>query len=154
MENDQALNAQEAREALAALGGASADAAARLVTPWWYHVVLGLLVSDLVLAVALAALPVLAAGLFLYGIGLSILVQACKNKTGVWRSGFGGGKSSAWAGALLAVYLVCVAVAVGFGKFGDAVWPVWIAAAVVLVATVVMGRRYDAALRADMRSRL
>jgi len=150
MENEQARSAQEA---LASVEGARASAADRLVTPWWYHVALGLLVSGLVVLMALAPLPVLLAGLALYGIGLGVLVQTYKNKAGVWRSGLAGGKASTCAYVLMGVYFVCVAVAVGFGRLGDKAWPVWLAAAAMLVATVVLGRQYDAELRSDMRSR-
>lgn len=143
---------RDAREALTAIDDARAQAAARLVTPWWYHPVLGLLAAGMLLLVALASLPAMAVGLALYGAGIGILAGAYKAKTGVWTSGLKAGKASAWAYLLMAIYAACVLTALGFGRIGHVSWPAWVAAALMVVATVLIGRRFDAALRAQLRS--
>ncbi|MBP2413562.1 hypothetical protein JOF48_002361 [Arthrobacter stackebrandtii] len=152
MENEQLENEQDARAALAAVDEARASAAGLLVTPWWYHVVLGLLVSGLVALLGLASLPVLLVGLVLYFVGLFGLVQAYKKKYGVWKSGLSGGKGTVVAYRLMGVYFAAAAVAAGFGRLTDLVWPVWLVVAVMFGATVVLGRQYDVALRDELRN--
>ncbi|RAN79168.1 hypothetical protein B5P43_14635 [Bacillus sp. SRB_336] len=145
-------SAKEARETLAAVGRARSDAAGRLVTPWWYHPVLGLLNAGLVLAVALGSPVVVIVGALLCCLGMGILVGAYKERTGMWISGLRAGKASWWACLLMAVYLVCVVAAVVPGRLGGLSWPAWLAAAALAIATVVIGRRFDEALRAQLRS--
>lgn len=144
-------SAKEAREALAAVGRARSDAAVRLVTPRWYHPVLGLLAAALLLAVALGSPVVVIAAALLCCLGMGILVGAYKENTGVWISGLRAGKASRWACLLMAVYLVCVLAAVVPGRLGGMAWPAWLAAAVLAVATVAIGWRFDEALRAQLR---
>lgn len=149
MENE---SAQAARESLAEIGRARSDVALRLVTPWWYHPVLGLLVAGLVLAVALGSPVVVIVAALLCCLGMGILVGAYKEKAGVWISGLRAGKASWWACLLMAVYLLCLLAAVVPGRLGGLSWPAWLAAAVLTVATVVIGRRFDETLRVQLRS--
>lgn len=149
MENE---SAKQACEALAAVGRTRADAAVRLVTPWWYHPVLGLLAGGLVLAVALGSPVVVVVTTLLCCLGMGLLVRAYKAKTGVWISGLRAAKAGRWAILLMAAYLACVLAAVVPGRLGGMSWPAWLAAAVLAVATIVIGRRFDAALRAQLRS--
>ncbi|MGO2540976.1 MAG: hypothetical protein ACTH8J_07490 [Specibacter sp.] len=149
MENEAV---QEAREALAAIDGARSSAADRLVTPWWYHVVLGLLVAGFVLIYAFGNVPVVLVGIAAYFVGLAILVGAYKNKTGVWISGFRAGAATPWTYALVGVYVTGMIAAILLARLASLDWAAWVAAPVLVVATVVIGRRFDGALRADLRS--
>lgn len=149
MENE---TAQEAREALAAIGGARSSAADRLVTPWWYHVVLGLLVAGFVLIYAFGNVPVVIIGIVAYFAGLGILVGVYKNTTGVWISGFRAGAATPWTYGLVGVYAACMIAVILLARLASLDWVAWVAVPVLIVATVVIGRRFDAALRADLRS--
>lgn len=150
MENE---SVQEAREALAAVAGARANAADRLVTPWWYHPVLGLLVAGFVLIYAFGNLPVVIIGIVLYFAGLGILVGAYKNKTGMWISGFRAGAATPWTFALLGVYVAAMIAAILLARLTSLDWVAWVAAPVLVVATIVIGRLFDRAWRADLRSK-
>jgi len=139
--------------ALSSIEGARSVVAERLVTPGWYHPILGLLTAGLLVVLALGSLPVLLIGLVVYGAGIGVLVGAYKAKTGVWISGYSAGKTSGWAFLLSVVSLVCMLTALGFGRFGARAWPVWAAAGAIFLATIVIGRRFDAAVRAQLRDK-
>ena len=84
-------------------------------------------------------------------VGLFGLMRAYKRQTGVWISGFDAGRASRWAYAMGAA----VAVAIGLAFWGhavfDAAWPVIAAGVLAAVSVVVLGRRFDAALREQLR---
>lgn len=149
MENE---SAQEAREALASVESAHADAASRLVTPWWYHLVLGVLVAGFVLIYALGNVAVMVGGIVLYFAGLGVLISAYKTKNGVWVSGLRAGKASRWACVLMAVYAVCLVAAVYLSRVAFLPGAAWVLAGVLLAATVIIGRSFDNKLRAQLRS--
>ncbi|ALE06783.1 hypothetical protein AL755_17165 [Arthrobacter sp. ERGS1:01] len=148
MENE---SMRDAREALAAVGSARSAAADRLVTPWWYHPVLGLLVAGFVLVYALGNLVVIVAGIVVYFVGLGMLMAAYKNKTGIWVSGFRAGAATPLALVLVGLYLACMIIAILLARLASLDWVAWVAAPVLFIATVVVGRRFDAALRAQLR---
>jgi hypothetical protein len=134
----------EARAALAAIAGQRREAAERLVTPWWYHPLLGILIGGLIAAQAgptalkVAVLPV-------FFIGLAALVSAYQHVTGVWVGGLRRGPAGRVTIALVAVYLAALAVSVILGG-----WAAIAAGIVVVVATVVLGHRFDRALREEL----
>jgi hypothetical protein len=142
----------DAREALAAIGSARSSAADRLVTPWWYHPVLGLLVAGFVLIYALGNLTVIIAGIVVYFAGLGTLMAAYKNKTGIWVSGFRAGAATPWTFVLVGVYLSCMIAAILLARLASLHWVAWVAAPVMFIATIIIGRHFDAALRRQLRS--
>lgn len=139
----------DARASLDAVAAARRRVADRLVTPWWYHPVLGLLVAQHVLAQGLEdsnwTLP---SALLLLG-GCLLLVLAYRRLTGLTVYGAQGARSRT---VLILLGLVAMACVLAASAAGSAAVP-WGAAAVVLVATVLLGRRYDAALRHDLQAR-
>lgn len=138
----------------AALGLAASSRSAvadRLVTLWWYYPGLGLLVGGLI---AVQAVPsrglrtVLVGG---YAVGLTVLVEAYRRRTGVWISGTTSGPARRWAllGAVgwLSLFVLGVAGQLAVG------WIAPVAAGLLAVpVVVVVGRRYDTAMRAQLRS--
>ena len=146
----------DARSALDDVATSREAVAERLVTPWWYHPVLGVLLASIVLVNALGldswvtiVVPLLAAT------GMGALAGAYKKATGLWVApGNTGPRSRAWWSAYAVVVVVAVVLALAPMVTGLAypTWVAWLLAAAVVVATVVLGRRIDAALRAEIRS--
>lgn len=145
--------AHDARNALAVIDDARSNAADRLVTPWWYHPVLGLLAAVFVVAYTIGGPVVMISVAVVYFLGLGVLMGAYKEKTGVWINGLRAGKASWWTVPLVLIMIVCVGGAYYFHAEKGNDWPAWVAGAIVFVAVNFFGRRFDEALRAQLRSR-
>lgn len=142
MENQ---SSNEARAAFAAVDAGRAAAAERLITPLWYHPILGLLASGYLLAtssrstiITLIAIPVFILGVF-------ALVSAYKKVTGVWISGFSAGRASWWAAAMGVALVTC------FGLVFTGIWPPLGAAVAAFISVNVFGLLFDRTLRASLR---
>ena len=85
----------DAHDALAAIARQPHEAAERLVTPWWYHPVLGVLVGGLVVAAQAASTACRIAVLVVFFVGLAALVRAYQRVTGLWVSGYRRGPAGA-----------------------------------------------------------
>ncbi|POH58323.1 hypothetical protein [Arthrobacter glacialis] len=143
----------DARNALAAIDDARSHAADRLVTPWWYHPVLGLLAAVFVVAYTIGGPVAMISVAVVYFLGLGVLMGAYKEKTGVWINGLKAGKASWWTVPLVLIMILCAGGAYYFHAEKGIDWPAWVAGAIVFVAVNFFGRRFDAALRAQLRSR-
>jgi hypothetical protein len=144
--------ARSAADQLASLDLGRAALADRLVTPWWYHPVLGVLLGGLVLAYGTLPINVLTLALLPYFGGLWLLARAYQAKTGIWLSGWTIPAGRPWALALAVVGAGCMLLALvahwaGWGPMVPAS-----AAGLAFAATVVGGWQYDRAIRADLRS--
>ncbi|WP_425860370.1 hypothetical protein [Arthrobacter sp. TWP1-1] len=149
MENELA---QDAREALATVADARANAADRLVTPWWYHPVLGLLVAVFVVAITIGNIAVMISVTVVYFVGIGILVRAYKKKTGLWINGLTAGKASWWTVPLMVAMIASMGGAYYFHAEKGLDWPAWVAGAIVFVAVNIFGRLFDGALRTQLRT--
>ena len=142
--------------ALADVDAARRSVAARLITPWWYHPILGAIIAAIVLVGALdlptlVRLPVALAG----AVGIGLLVGIYQRVTGLWVDLRNLGPTSRkwWL-----AYAAIVAVVVGASLIPTATagaLPSWMAvllAGVALVATIVLGRGVDSALREEIRT--
>ncbi|HEX8628736.1 MAG TPA: hypothetical protein VF755_11250 [Catenuloplanes sp.] len=145
MENEDVAQLSVIAEARAAL-------ADRLTTPWWYHPALGLLITGHVLSIGLGGTTVKTAGGVLFIAGCCALVSIYRRLTGVWVSGFDAGRASRWATAMGALVGTVLAGAWALDYFTELTWPIWYLAAVAFVGAVVLGRRFDTALRAQLRA--
>ncbi len=137
---------EEARASLEAVRSTEADLADRLVTPWWYYPGLGLVEALIVSSMALPdglKVPSLVVGVA----GFGLLVSAYKRLTGLGMSNQYFALARGWSVALVVVILVAFAVVLLVDR------PVVTAgtALVVFVATIVLGRRADSALRNRLR---
>lgn len=148
MENQ---SAREAQEALAAVQGARSNAAERLVTPWWYHPVLGLLAAVFVVAYTIGGLVVMISVAVVYFLGIGILVGTYKKQTGMWINGLRAGKASWWTLPLVVIMIGAMVTAYYFHAAQGLNWPGWAAGAVVFIAVNVFGRAFDVALRKQLR---
>lgn len=145
--DDQRLTAEAARAALNGLDDDNARLADRVVTPWWYHPVLGAVVAVVALSSTLPP-SAMASVIALCVVVLVLLPAAYRRRYGVWVSQPAGPESRRMFRWVMAAIVLGV---VGGALLGM-VEPVWalVPAVLVLVAVVVLGRRYDAALRRDL----
>ncbi|MGP9536479.1 hypothetical protein ACT3SP_00605 [Brachybacterium sp. AOP43-C2-M15] len=139
----------EARAALDALDVDASQLAARIVTPWWYHVALGA-----VTALAISSLSVLglspAAVIPLVVIWMPFMLTAY---TTTWRVLISRPASRRSRRALLLSLVVIgaiLALAVLLTTTSLSPWWGALPTAAGFAATVLLGRRYDAVLRAEI----
>lgn len=144
-------DAQDPQVALDAIGQARADVAEKLITPWWYHPVLGLLVAGFVLLYAFGNVLALIIGIALYFAGIAALISSYRRMSGLHVNGMRSGKASLWAWWLVALFVAGTILGVVFARFADINWPAWLAAGFLFVAVILLGRSYDAARRAELR---
>ena len=148
MENE----AIDARSSLAAVDQARAAAADRLITPGWYHPVLGLLTAGFLVAMVLGDIGVQIVALLVFSAGTTALVAAYKRVTGVWIDGFRAGPATRWSvtmGVILA--LVALGAFALHRETGD-LWPVWMAGALAVVLVMVFGTLFDRSVRKGLRA--
>lgn len=123
--------------------------AARVVTPWWYHPALGVIVA------AFAASPAFpgASGIWAVAIGivlLPILTLTYNRRYGVSTTQPAGPRSKRLLLAMLAILILAMASTLSIKLLALSAWWVVAPAVVAFAATVVLGRRYDAALRDEL----
>lgn len=139
----------EAREALAGLEADDARLAERLVTPGWYHPVLGAIVALIVCTQALpspASVAFLPVALF----ALPALVLVYRRRYGLWVGRPAGPRSKRLLGTMVVLFLLCFGAALVVKFTAVAYAWVLLPAGVGFVASVVLGRRYDDALRQEL----
>ena len=149
MENE---SLSEARNALDAIASARGDAADRLIAPWWYHPVLGLLAAAFVVAITIGGTVVTISVAIVYFVGLGLLMGAYKAKTGLWINGLRAGNASWWTVPLMIVMVACMGAGYYLHTAQGLDWPAWVAGVMVFAAVNVFGRYFDVALRAQLRA--
>jgi len=139
-------SSEEARASLEDVHRVEAELADRLVTPWWYYTGLGLvealMVSSMAFPDSLRA-PALVIGLA----GLGLLVRNYQRLTGLGMSNQYFALARGWSVALVVVILVALVIVL----LVDQPLVTAATAVVVFVATVVLGRRADTAMRYRLR---
>lgn len=141
-----------AAEARAALEGLHADGAAlaeRIVTPIWYHPILGTIAAGLVAGTSLpgsASTIVVAVGV----VALALLMLVYRQRYGIVISRPTGPRSRRLLGAAIAALVVGMAssVVIKLGELSS--WWMLLPALLVGALTVVLGARYDDALRDEL----
>ena len=139
-------------EQLAVIADTRAAVADRLITPWWYHPILGLLLAGYVVAISLGSTVVKAVAVVLFVVACGALARTYRRLTGVWISGFEAGRAGRWAKGLGGLVAVVTLTAWATAYWANLTWPVWCLAVAAFVGTVVLGRRFDTALRAQLRA--
>jgi hypothetical protein len=147
------LTPQEAQAALAAVDESRSDIADRLITPWWYHPVLGVLIGGLITVATIGvAFPTLIGVLAVYAVGVYLLMSAYRRKTGVWMNGFGGGPRARRSLVLLFATTLLIAIAGSVFSMGLEIrWTAVLTGLAVALTMTFWGRHYDALLRAELR---
>lgn len=147
--SESAPTAAEARATLAALHTDATQLAERLVTPWWYHPVLGVMVAAAIIAQSLPRATSMVV-IVMVLIGIPFLIRAYTSRYKVWMSEPAGPRSRRMLLLLLGTLAVLMASGVLMKIAGLSPWWVLLPAVLGLVATVWLGRRYDAVLRAEI----
>lgn len=136
---------------LADVAAARAAAADRLVTPWWYHLTLGLMLAAYVVGLTLGGVLLDLVVLLAFLGGVLLLVQAYRRTTGVWVDGLQSGPARRWSFAMGGSVFVVAVAAVVVPRLTDTVWPMYVLAALLVPVTVVLGHRFDEAVRRGLR---
>jgi hypothetical protein len=131
---------------LAALDADRAALADRVLQPWWYDVLLGLLLFGFLASYAFDSLWVTFPALIVFCAGLGALVAAYKRISGVWAN-VGGRVMGLWAALVLLVLVPAFVLAEGF----DQHWVMVPAGAVLGVAVAVLSRLWGRAWVAELR---
>lgn len=148
MESENApRSAADALASLDLVDQARSDLADRLVTPWWYYLILGLIEAGFIVSFALPTvwriLPVV-----LGCAALGVLVRAYSRVTGLGFSENYWKLAGGWPVAVLGVVVAALLVVLVLDQF----WVTMVTAMVVFAAIIVLGRRADATIRARLRA--
>ena len=147
-----AMTQADARAVLGSLDADGTTLADRIVTPWWYHPALGVITAVFAGAHALpGAWPVIAIAIGI--VAIPVLTTTYSRRYGVAVSKPAGPRGRRLMLAVLAVVVAAMLSSLAVKLLG--LEPRWasIPAAITFAATVVLGRRYDAALRDEIASR-
>ena len=136
----------EARAALSAIEAGRTAAAERLVSPLWYHPILGILVAGFLAAVTSRSIIVTLIAFPIFFAGAFALVSVYKRITGLWISGFNAGRASWWAVAMSVSLIVLFSLAYA------QIWSVLAAAITAFITVNVFGLLFDRTLRASLRA--
>jgi hypothetical protein len=143
------MTQSEARAALGSLDEDGTALAARIVTPWWYHPALGVITGVFAGAHALpGAWPVIAIAIGI--VAIPVLTTTYSRRYGVAVSKPAGPRGRRLLLAVLAVLIGAMLSSLAFKLVGLEPWWALVPAAITFSATVVLGRRYDAALREEI----
>jgi hypothetical protein len=143
------IDRDDAAAQLAALRADRAALADRVVAPWWYDVLLGLLLFGFLSSYAFDSHWVTFPALFVFLAGLGALVSAYKRITGVWVT-IDARNMALWTALVLVVLVPAFVLADGF----DQHWVMVPAGAVLGVAVILFGRYWGRAYAAELRGEL
>ena len=138
---------EEALASIEVVDQANADLADRLVTPWWYHPSVGLIEAMIIVSFTLPT-PWQLVALAVAVACLGAVVRAYQRLTGLGMSMRYAALARGWVLGLVAVVLAAIGVVV----LVDQVAVTIALAVLVLLATIVIGRRADSAIRTRLRS--
>lgn len=143
------MTQEEARAALGDLEHDGATLAARIVTPRWYHPVLGVITAVFVGAQALpGAWPIMVIAIGIAAI--PVLTTSYTQRYGVAVSKPVGPHSRLILRVMLAVLIAAMMSSLALKLLGFEPWWALVPTAITFVTTVVLGRRYDEALRQEI----
>ena len=131
---------------LAALQADRAALADRVVAPWWYDVVLGLLLFGFLSSYAFDSHWVSAVAIVVFLVGLGVLVSAYKRITGIWVN-VTWGAMAAWTAIVLPVLIAGFVLSDGYGQH----WAMVVAGAVLGLAATLFSRHWGRALADELR---
>jgi hypothetical protein len=155
MESDGGtMDATTAAAELAALGQDRAALAERVVQPWWYDALLGLLVAGFLSSYSTQNVWVISGALFLLLIGIRGLMTLYRRITGVWVNGLRRGPTQRAITVWFVVYGVVVAAAAVFQFLLDVRGAMVVGGIVVGVAIFFISRWWTRIYVAELRGEL
>lgn len=141
--------AAQARGVLNDLNVDGAKLSQRVVTPWWYHSALALIVA--VFIGSLAVPGALSTMVVVLGvIALPLLTATYSRRYGITITQPAGPRSKRLLLATLGIALAALLAGVAIKLTAVSPWWTYLPAAVAFVATLILGRRYDDALRREI----
>lgn len=146
------VDPRDARRALSGLDTDRARLAAKVVTPRWYHPVYASILAGLVLSQALPpfyGLTVVIVGL----IGLIALRIAYDRRYGISFTKVTGRRTRALMFSVIGVLVAGMIASRVIVATGASLWWVLVPAAIAFVTALVLGPRYDDALRREIVAR-
>jgi hypothetical protein len=155
MESDGGtMDATTAAAELAALGQDRAALAERVVQPWWYDALLGLLVAGFLSSYSTQNVWVISGALFLLLIGIRGLMTLYRRITGVWVNGLRRGPTQRAITVWFMVYGVVVAAAAVVEFLLDVRGAMVVGGIVVGVAIFFISRWWTRIYVAELRGEL
>jgi hypothetical protein len=155
MESDGGtMDATTAAAELAALGQDRAALAERVVQPWWYDALLGLLVAGFLSSYSTQNVWVISGALLLLLIGIRGLMTLYRRITGVWVNGLRRGPTQRAITVWFVVYGVVVAAAAVFEFLLDVRGAMVVGGIVVGVAIFFISRWWTRIYVAELRGEL
>jgi hypothetical protein len=155
MESDGGtMDATTAAAELAALGQDRAALAERVVQPWWYDALLGLLVAGFLSSYSTQNVWVISGALFLLLIGIRGLMTLYRRITGVWVNGLRRGPTQRAITVWFVVYGVVVAAAAIVEFLLDVRGAMVVGGIVVGVAIFFISRWWTRIYVAELRGEL
>lgn len=155
MESDGGtMDATTAAAELAALGQDRAALAERVVQPWWYDALLGLLVAGFLSSYSTQNVWVISGALFPLFIGIRGLMTLYRRITGVWVNGLRRGPTQRAITVWFVVYGVVVAAAAVFEFLLDVRGAMVVGGIVVGVAIFFISRWWTRIYVAELRGEL
>jgi len=97
---------------------------------------------------------VMIVAILVFLVGLPMLVSAYKRQTGVWIWGFSAGRASIWSVLMGLLLLLAFLGMTYLHEDAGLVWPVWVIGALIVPMVVVVGHRFDKAVRNQLRTAL
>jgi hypothetical protein len=155
MESDGGtMDATAAAAELAALDADRAALAERVVQPWWYDALLGLLIAGLVSSYSSHNVWVILGALLVFVAGLRGLVAIYRRITGVWVNGLRPGPTQRPAHVWFVVYGVVLSAAAAFEFLLDIRGAMVVGGIVLGVAVAVISQWWTRIYVAELRGEL
>src|SRR5215207_4678995 len=149
-----AMDTTAAAAELAALDADRAALADRVVQPWWYDALLGLLVAGFISSYSTRNVWVILAAFLVLALGLRGLMAVYRRITGMWVSGLRPGPTQRAIRVWFVVYAVVVAAAAVF-EYGLEIRGAMVVAGIVLgVAIAVISQWWARINVAELRGEL
>ena len=152
-ESTGTIGGDEAAEVLATVGDTRSEPADKVITPGWYHPTLGLLAGGLIAIAELKNLAVFIAALLVYAVGCGVLVSSYRRLTGIRVGGLRRGPAARISVQLIGTLYVIAGLAVLLGLVLGVPGAFLAGGVAAFVAVVVLGRRFDDALRRGLRDK-
>jgi hypothetical protein len=155
MESDGgAMDRTAAAAELAALDADRAALADRVVQPWWYDALLGLLVAGFISSYSTRNVWVILGAFLVLALGLRGLMAVYRRITGVWVSGLRPGATQRATTVWFVVYAVVLAAAAVF-EFGLEIRGAMVVAGIVVgIALAVISQWWTRIYVAELRGEL
>ena len=144
-------DAATAAASLSSLQSTRADIADRIVTPWWYHPALGLLIGGVMASMSTHSTWVGLVALVVFFAGIYALKKSYERLTGLWVNGLRPGRTRSAIHVWFVVYYVVFALSLWLEYGRDVRGAMAVGGLVIGVAMVFIGRWWDRLLRAELR---